>query len=93
MKSSHDQQAIETPKNAKTPQGWQAKGAFITAFDDANDTPIGDIIAEHFCYCRPGLACDLCLEWNRINHHFEASRILPLAQSLRRQALGQIGCA
>ena len=48
------------------------------------------ILAEHFCYCRSGFVCDLCIEWSHLIRCFEAPTTLPQAQTLRRQALGQI---
>jgi hypothetical protein len=83
-----------TSRKAKTPQGWQAKGAFNIASDNANNTSISkNILAEHFCFCRPGVPCILCVEWNRITRHLEAPRILSTTQSLFRPAHGQIGGA
>lgn len=70
------------------------RAAFQTTNNRANNTSISKkILAEHYCYCRPGFACDLCLEWRRLQRRFEALRILSQAQSFRRQASCQIGGA
>lgn len=70
--------------NTKTPQGWQARGASNTACDNANNTPISDILAQHFCCCRGGALCVFCLGWNRRIRNIEARR----SDSLRRHASG-----
>jgi len=86
MKSTPNQIAFQNPGSAKTPQGWQAKGAFNTAFDNANITPIGDILDKHYCTCRDQVLCVFCLGWSRTIRSIEARR----ADSLRGQSLGDL---
>lgn len=84
-----------SPWNVKTPPGWggvKGEAGEASNLESKNSTRTG-ILAEHFCYCRPGFVCDLCLEWRRLICRLEAPRILSLAQSFRRQAICQIGGA
>jgi hypothetical protein len=86
MKSALNQTAFQSLESAKTPQGWQARGAFNTAFDKANNTLIGDILAEHFCCCRGRVLCKFCLGWDRTIRGIDARR----SDGLRRKALGDL---
>lgn len=44
-----------------------------------------DLLAAHFCCCKPGVPCIFCLRWSRRIRAHEQRR----ADSLQRQALGQ----
>jgi hypothetical protein len=54
--------APETRKAANAGE----RAAFQTTNNGANNTSISkNILAEHFCFCRPSVPCILCIEWNR----------------------------
>lgn len=39
-----------------------------------NDTST-TILERHFCYCRPGIPCILCLAWNRLIRRIESRKV------------------
>lgn len=76
-----------------TPRPGGARGAEVVQLRDnaaeyssANESPIPDLVAAHFCSCRGGAVCVFCLAWNRRIRNVEARR----AEALRRQELGDL---
>lgn len=63
-----------TTKRKPTPGVNRAAG-YGDASDSANHTPIGVILAEHFCCCRPGSTCILCVTWNRLIRRIESREV------------------
>lgn len=45
-----------------------------------------DLLATHFCCCKPGAPCIFCHRWDRTIRGIEARR----SDSLRRQAMGEM---
>lgn len=50
----------------KAANAGEREAAFQTAYNEANHTPISDILAQHFCYCRSGAICVFCLGCHRL---------------------------
>jgi hypothetical protein len=75
----------------KTPAGRRESGeaAVEVGIDQTNSAPQcainPDLLATHFCCCKPGVPCVFCLRWHRKITGIEQRR----ADSLRRQALGR----
>lgn len=83
------------PFDVKTPAGRRALGeaAVQGRSDGRHLTPQGatdDLLAVHFCCCRPGVPCIFCLRWSRKIAGIEARRADPIWQQVpeRRVASG-----
>lgn len=77
--------------NARGQAGGVGKAHYISTANDSrrpaevNAGLIPDLLAQHFCCCRPGVPCVFCLRWDRRIRGIEAR----LSDSNRLQAVGR----